>query len=379
MKIGYIVSLKQPGLHAWVYREMISLERRGFKISIFPTNNYVGPYMPKPKWFTAHWTVFGLFLAQLQWLILHPVRYAKILKIALYYKAPLEFMLAVYFVKYMNNQRVDRIHCHFGDRKLYVGYFCHIITLLPLSVTIHAHELYNNINWKLFPVALNVCDNIICIAELNKNILTQKWNINKSKVHVVRLFGFIDDDIQTPTIILCVGRFETKKGHDILLEAVHRLIIEGLSIEVWLAGSPTPGEKGIDVVGYAKKLGLEKNIISFGEVGEKIIRVLYRECDLVCLLSRHDEAGVPEGVPVALIEAMSMGKPVVATSTGATHELVKEILIDEEDIDAATEAIRRLITNPALHKEMGERNRRIIQDSYSENNIDKLFNILSKI
>jgi glycosyltransferase involved in cell wall biosynthesis len=96
-------------------------------------------------------------------------------------------------------------------------------------------------------------------------------------------------------------------------------------------------------------------------------------------LSRHDEAGVPEGVPVALIEAMSMGKPVVATSTGATHELVKEILIDEEDIDAATEAIRRLITNPALHKEMGERNRRIIQDSYSENNIDKLFNILSKI
>jgi len=379
MHIGYIVSLKQPGLIAWIYREMTALEKLGVKISVFPTKYFVGPYMPKKNWFTARWTPFVLFYSHIIWIFTHPLIYLNAFKNALRFKAFPEFFLAGYFGLCMKKLRVDRIHCHLGDKKLYVGYFCQLLlnnTLL--SVTIHAHELYSNPNFKLFPVALNACDRIVCIADLNKKILKQKWGIPDEKLDVIRLFGFSVDQKSDPTIILCVGRFELKKGHDILLDAVAQLVKEKYNIEVWLAGSPAPDQNGIDVLGYAEKLGIENRVVAFGELGEKVLKVLYRECDIFCLFSRHDENGVPEGIPVVLMEAMSMGKPVVATSTGATDELVTEILIKEEDTKAAVSAIRSLIINPATRRSMGKKNIEIVNELYSEKNVKKLFDFLTK-
>lgn len=378
MNIAYIVSLKQPGLIAWIFREMVELEKAGAKISVFPTKYYVGPYMPKENWYTARWNLFDLFISQISWFLSHPGLYIKVLIIALRFFSIAEFGLAAYFTLNMKKQGVERIHCHLGDRKLYTGYFCKLLLGdIPLSVTIHAHELYINPNWKLFPIALNTCDKIVCIADLNKEILMQKWGIPEEKLHVIRLFGFSGQQEGGPSIILCVGRFERKKGHDILLDAVSQLVEEGFNIEVWLAGSPEPRSKGVDVIGYAKKLGLEKRVIVFGEVGAKVLKVLYRECDIFCLFSRHDEKGVPEGIPVVLMEAMSMEKPVIATRTGATHELVEEILIEEENTQAAVDSIKRLLNDSELRRLMGQKNLEIVKSTYSEANAVKLFRFLT--
>jgi len=210
----------------------------------------------------------------------------------------------------------------------------------------------------------------------NKKILKKKWEIPDEKLHVIRLFGLDNDRDREPSVILCVGRFEPKKGHDILLNATSQLVREGFDIELWLAGSPKPGSKGVDVLGCARNLGIESRVITFGEVGNKVLKVLYRECDIFCLLSRQDSSGVPEGIPVVLMEAMSMGKPVIATRTGATHELVKEILIEEEDIQAAKDAIRRLLIDSETRKCMGKRNQEIVKTSYSEANALELFKTL---
>jgi glycosyltransferase involved in cell wall biosynthesis len=378
MNIAYIVSLKQPGLIAWIFREMVELEKAGAKISVFPTKYYVGPYMPREDWFTARWNFFDLFISQIRWLFSHPVIYIKVLIIALRFFSIAEFSLAAYFAWNMKKQNVERIHCHLGDRKLYTGYFCKLLLRdILLSVTIHAHELYLNPNWELFPIALNACDKIVCIADLNKKVLKQKWGISEEKLHVIRLFGFSGRQEGNPLSILCVGRFERKKGHDILLDAVSHLVEEGFDIEVWLAGSPEPGSKGVDVMGHAKNLGIEDRVVAFGEVGARVLKVLYRECDIFCLLSRHDERGVPEGIPVVLMEAMSMGKPVIATRIGATHELVEEILIEEENLQEALDSIRRLLTDSELRRFMGRRNFEIVKTAYSESNAMELFKILT--
>lgn len=378
MNIAYIVSLKQPGLIAWVYREMVALEKIGAKISVFPTKYSVGPYMPKKNWFTARWNLFDIFIAQIRWLVHHPVVYLSSLIVALRFFAIREFGLATYFALIIKRLGVERIHCHLGDRKLYTGYFCKLLLRdTRLSVTIHAHELYINPNWKLFPVALNACDHIICIADLNRKILTDKWRIRDNKISVIRLFGFDKIQKTDPSVILCVGRFEYKKGHDILLNSISELVDEGLDIELWLAGNPEPGAAGVDIMGYAKKMDIDKRVVMFGEVGEKVLKVLYRKCDIFCLLSRHDKNGVPEGIPVVLMEAMSMGKPVIATNTGAVHELVEEILVDEENVKAAKDAIRKILGDIELQKRMGRRNIEIVKNSYSVSNAMKLYNALS--
>lgn len=379
MNIAYIVSMKQPGLIAWIYREMTEIENAGAKVSVFPTKFTVGPFMPKKNWFVAKWNFFEVLFSQFKWLIHKPIPYMKVLITALRFFAIAEFCVAAHFALKMKQKNIQRIHCHLGDRKLYTGYFCKLlINNISLSVTIHAHELYVNPNWKLFPIALNACDHIICIADLNKKLLKNKWNIPEKKIHVIRLFGFSETKENSPQIILCVGRFEPKKGHEMLLNAFSYLLKEGFNIELWLAGSPEPGSAGVDVLGWAKKLGIEDRVILFGEVDQKIIKVLYRCCDIFCLFSRHDDRGVPEGIPVVLMEAMSMGKPVITTRTGAVHELVDEILIEEGDIQGAIDSIRRLLSDYELRKNLGEKNKKIVESSYSVNNVFKLFEILSK-
>ena len=82
MNIAYIVSFKQPGLNAWTFREMVSLEKAGAKISVFPTKYTIGPYMPIKNWFTARWNFFGILFSQFRWLLSHPYFYLKTLIIA---------------------------------------------------------------------------------------------------------------------------------------------------------------------------------------------------------------------------------------------------------------------------------------------------------
>jgi glycosyltransferase involved in cell wall biosynthesis len=73
---------------------------------------------------------------------------------------------------------------------------------------------------------------------------------------------------------------------------------------------------------------------------------------------------------------MSMGKPVVATRTGATHELVEEILIEEEDTIGAIDAIRKLLSNSDLRKDIGKRNIEIVKFRYNDSNALKLYQTL---
>lgn len=375
MRIAYILSMVQPGLVAWTQRELLALERRGVELCIFPVKYHPGPRMPKPGWYVDYWKIVGVLLAQITFVVCHPLQFFRFFITALRFNAVVEFMFAVYFAPHMLRQRVQRIHCQQADRKLYIGYFCHLITKLPLSVGVHAHEMYANPNPKLFPVALNACDVIVCIAELNRKKLMKEWGILEEKLKLVRLFGFADDRSKDPLVLLTVGRFEDKKGHDVLLKAVSSLIEEGWNIEIWIAGGPSPGYDSVDVLGLAKELGVSDRVAYFGEVEENVLRALYRKADVFCLLSRC-HSGVPEGIPAVLIEAMSMGKPVISTRTGAIHELVKEVLIEEEDVDAAVVAIRKVISDKERRGAMGKKNREIVEAEFSEKNVDKLYALL---
>jgi glycosyltransferase involved in cell wall biosynthesis len=333
--------------------------------------------MPKPAWFTARWSATRVLLAHLTWLVTSPVVYLRALSSALRFRAFVEFGLAGYFSREMLAHDIDRIHCHLGDRKLYVGYYCRLLTGIPLSVTIHAHEMYVNPNWALFPVALEACDKVICIADMNRRILGEKWGVPEDKMKVVRLFGFRDLEQRDPTVILCVGRYEHKKGHDLLLGALARLRKEHpeQDVEVWLAGGPSLGDAGVDVEGLTKEYDLEQYVVRFGELDQQPLRVLYRNADIFCLLSRHQE-GVPEGIPVVLMEAMSMAKPVVTTNTGAIGELVKNIIIPEDDPDAAFEALRTLVFDAELRRKQGARNLQIVAENYSPENVPRLLRAL---
>jgi len=125
----------------------------------------------------------------------------------------------------------------------------------------------------------------------------------------------------------------------------------------------------------AKSLGIEDKVTIFGEVSDDFLKVLYDSCDIFCLPSKTTRKGEKEGIPVALMEAMSYGKPVISTRHAGIPELVEEILVEENNVDELAKAIELLVDNPDLRRKLGERNRKIIEEKYSKKNVTKLRNI----
>lgn len=90
---------------------------------------------------------------------------------------------------------------------------------------------------------------------------------------------------------------------------------------------------------------------------------LIEGCDVFCLPSRA------EGLPLVLLEAMSRGKPVVATAVGGTPELVDDgktgLLVPPGDVEALRTALRRLLDDPQLARELGAAASRRVREAFS--------------
>jgi colanic acid/amylovoran biosynthesis glycosyltransferase len=140
---------------------------------------------------------------------------------------------------------------------------------------------------------------------------------------------------------------------------------------VWAAGYPG----AVNVEKLASDYGIEDKVVVFGEVSDQVLDFLYRSCDVFCLPFVTDDRGINEGLPVSLIEAMSYGKPVIATRLTGTPELVEEILIDERDVDGLVEALRRYGSDPSIRKAAGERSVEIVQTGYSKGNVQKTYDL----
>jgi glycosyltransferase involved in cell wall biosynthesis len=369
MKIGYVISIR-TGMDSFVYREVDELIKMGLEIVLFPTKYNKGVYMPKEIWDYYIYHPFLVLIKQPLFFVKSPLHYLKLFYESIKTKSLLDFIIAFDFATQMKKKDVNRIHCHFGDHKLFIGYYCKRILGIPLTVTIHAHELTHNPNWIMFIKSLEACDKIVSISDYNKQILTEKFNIDSNKITVIRLFGF--EKTETNRIkILIVGWFHEKKGQDILFNAVKKL--NRNDIKVWVVGrKPLWGNEIVDVEKLAKSKGIEDKVIIFGEISDDVLKVLYNSCDLFCLPSKTSRGGTKEGIPVALMEAMSYGKPVISTRHTGIPELVEEILVEENNVEELAKAIELLADNPELRKKLGERNRKIIEEKYSKKNVMKL-------
>jgi len=373
MRIAVIASMKR-GLEHFVFRELMSLEKRGLSISLYPTKQGPGLYNPKPEWDVLRWRPLAVVAAQPRCFLRAPATYLRLLREAVAMRAIVDFLLAWYFARSMTDASV--IYATFGDHKLFVGYFCKRILGLPLVVTIHAYELYQNPNPRLFRRALAACDQIITVTEYNREILAERYGVDPERVAVVRIT--VDTDRYRPAdkfVILIVAYFVEKKGHDVLFEAVRRLGRD--DIEVWVVGDVGPGEPVVDARALAAKRGVASQVVFFGALGGQALEALYRTCDVFCLPSHHDSLGGAEGFPTAIAEAMAFGKPVISTRHVEIPRILDEILVDEKDPEGLARAIDYLYRHPEERARLGEKNRRIAEERFSLRNTDKTAAILA--
>jgi len=157
-------------------------------------------------------------------------------------------------------------------------------------------------------------------------------------------------------IVVCPARLVEVKGHRFLLEAWRILRSRGVHGELWLAGD---GELRPHLESFIQSLGLQNSVKILGTLPHERLLRIYKEIPIsaVVLASANLGNGLHEGIPVALIEAMGYGIPVVATATGGTPELVKPgtgLLVPPGDALALANALQSLLQNDELREQLGD-------------------------
>lgn len=371
-KLAYIVSMA-AGLEAFIYREIEELERLGYEILLCATQYTQNDvFAAKTHWRYSVLSKKGLIFALPRILRSWFSRWG-VWREAWRTNSVIDLVAAIYFLPFIKQAGTEQIHAHFGDHKLFIAYYCKRLSGLPLSVTIHAHEFYTNPNALLFRIALRNADRIYPIAQKWCDRLIQEYAIPKEKIFLNRLF--VDTEVYTPykpVWVLAAGRFTERKGFHYLIKAAQRLAEENIHFvfvgfgEVDLKQLALEGEVSHKVTVYAK-------------MDQAQLRFMYQRADILCVPSITTEREGAEGIPVVLMEGMACGLPVVATPSGATTELVDEIVVEEHSVDQLAAAILRLAQNPEERRLQGIRNREKVLLLFSKANVEKFARDLDRL
>jgi glycosyltransferase involved in cell wall biosynthesis len=150
------------------------------------------------------------------------------------------------------------------------------------------------------------------------------------------------------TRVLAVGRLDVRKGHIFLVEALGRLVREGLDVRLTIVGE---GPERGSLEQLARDLGVADRLELPGAVGQDDIPAYFRDADIFSMLS------FAEGVPTVLMEAMASGLPVVAPRIMGIPELVEDgvsgTLVTPAHVEELTSALRRQIEGPEERRRMG--------------------------
>lgn len=365
--MAIIVSMSS-GLESFVKRELEALADRGYTLRLFATK-----YSPSPGFepradipFQVPSSV-GVISGIVYWSLRKPSLLLKLLREAFRLNGSVELLLALSWAKTLLHERVEGIHCAFGDRKYFVGYFLHRLTGLPLTVAIHAHEIYAQPNEPLFRHALDFTSGIVTISAKNARLLGEKYAIDARNIELIRLTIDLDFWHRRNDIInvLTVARFTPRKGWHELIAAAQQL---DARFRFYAVGF---GE--LDIDNLAQAAGVGDRFTVFPKLQPKHLRLLMQACNIFCLPSKPTADEGSEGIPVVLMEAMAMGMPVVTTDDGSIRELVEYEIVPSADAKALAQALRKTAQQIAWQPtpEQSE-NRARVCDMHSAENLNQL-------
>jgi len=241
-------------------------------------------------------------------------------------------------------------HAHFANDAAVLARYLGAQSRLPYRVTAHAYDIYQDPF--LLERNLTAASRILTVSQANRDVLRAR--IPAAAIEVVRcgvdLEAFPYRDPVAPggttARLLCVARLVPKKGHAVLLDALAALRREGLETSVVLAGA---GPLEAELRAYADRVGIGGAVRFRGTIPHDAVRDEMLRCDLVALPSRIARDGDRDGIPVALVEAMALGVPVVGTSLPGLDELIVPgagRLVPEGDATALAGAIRDTLAQP---------------------------------
>lgn len=163
-----------------------------------------------------------------------------------------------------------------------------------------------------------------------------------------------------------VGRLNPGKGHNILIKAISIIKKRGYNVHLTIAGQDEQGGTGykIALINLIEKLDLQENVTLIGAVSEDVVRTGLLDSHIFVLASLHEALGV------AIMEAMALELPVIATSVGGIPDLIDHdmhgLLVSPGNAIELADAILIILNNPELAASFSSENRRKIELHYND-------------
>ncbi len=262
--------------------------------------------------------------------------------------------------------RADHIHCHWAGTTATMAMAASDLSGIPWSFTLHRWDIVEN---NLLVEKARSASLVRFISEDGLRMARELGVPASDHVRVIHMGGEMPSVRPTPggTVCLCPARLVEIKGHRYLLEAWKKLRAMGVNGSLWLAGD---GPLRTWLESFATELNIRDSVRFLGMVSHSVLLDLYARggIALTVLPSIDMGNGGHEGIPVALMEAMSYGVPVIGTRAGGTSELIQSgtgLIVEPRNVAELATAIQSTIDHPEEAQRLGERGRRHVESEFN--------------
>lgn len=373
MRIAYFINQYPKVSHTFIRREIMALERLGFSIQRISLRGWDEKLIDSDdinEQSLTHYVLKGgmlsLFKAAFSQLLLSPVGFFKALiqalKMGFRADRPMIFHI-VYFLEACKVSQLcqqfqsQHMHAHFGTNPSEVVMLAALMNQLPYSFTVHGPEEFDRPQFLKLAEKINQSKFVVAISSFGRSQL-QRWipYANWNKVNIVHC-GLEPSFYEIPAVpiptapkLVCVGRLCEQKGQLLLIEAAKDLSNQHIDFHLTLAGD---GEMRAEIEALIKKYQLQDKVHITGWISSDQVRQHILESQALVLPS------FAEGLPVVIMEAMSLRRPVLSTYIAGIPELIDNgingWLFPAGSVDALSMAIQHMLKTPKTTlKEMGD-------------------------
>ncbi len=278
--------------------------------------------------------------------------------------------------KTIKESQVHIVHCHGYKADIY-GCLAALDTGVKTVSTLHGWlgssmkmNLYERFDWFFYRF---VVDKVITVSNAYQKKLIET-GVPSNKVvtvpNAINLNDFLNSKHnpkdfrkewnirESHKVVGIIGRLAREKAHEIFIRSCAKVVKRFMNVTFVIVGE---GYRLRELKDMVSALGLEKSIIFAGYQDD--IASVYRALDVVVLTS------VREGLPVSLLEAGSVCRPVVATDVGGVSEVVINektgFVVPVNDTDAIADRVLRILKDDTLAETFGRNGQRFVQDNFS--------------
>jgi colanic acid/amylovoran biosynthesis glycosyltransferase len=335
LKIAYFINQYPKVTHSFIRREIHALERRGFEVQRVALRGW-SEELPDPqdqgerertRYILRH-GVPGLLPPLLRAAAAAPLRLLRVLRLAAQVSRRTDRRLAYHLLRvaegcclaaWLQESKAERLHAHFGTNSAEVAMYARGLGGPPYSFTVHGPEEFESplaLAEKVRAADFVAAISSFCRAQLYLRSEAAQW----PRIHVVHCglepaFSAVATDAGDESRrLVCVGRLCEAKGQLLLVEAAARLRAQGVAFELVLAGDgPLRGELEAAIT----RCGLIGLVRITGWISSERVREELLAARALVLPS------FAEGLPVVIMEAMALRRPVLGTFVAGIPELLQ--------------------------------------------------------